>query len=89
MMDFKGNYYLPRGVHEIGFRRKMSPCHVDVARLLHILSGQRLRPHKDGNGVPKGRERGFKVSTILEFLGSFLFVCLVRDTIGVLVGSEV
>ena len=56
----------------------MSPCHVDVARLLHILSGQRLRPHKDSNGVPKGRERGFKVSTILEFLGLLfcLFVCL-------------
>ena len=35
-----GYYYLPRGVHEISFRAKMSPRHVDVARLLHIPIGQ-------------------------------------------------
>ena len=81
-MDFEGYYYLPRGVHEIGFRRKMSPCHVDVARLLHIVFGQRLRPHKDGNGVPKSKTiHSVRVTNVLEFNSLFLPTVKIGSTV--------
>ena len=66
-VDRKESYddYLPRGVHEIGFGREMSPRHEHVTRMLHILIGQVSRAYKDGHRFPRGQAPFVTIAAII------------------------